>query len=84
MRDVAYATLLHSQRRRLHGRIAAAIRERFPELARAQPQLLAQHCAEAGLAADALAHWRRAGLLAARRELELQVALGSALPAAEG
>ena len=36
-------------------------------LAETQPQILAQHCAEAGLLAKAIAYWRRAGLAAARR-----------------
>ena len=67
VRDVAYATMLHSRRQQLHARIVAVIEERFAHLAETQPQILAQHCAEAGLLAKAIAYWRRAGLAAARR-----------------
>ena len=40
---------------------------RFPELAETQPEVLAQHCAEAGLTAKAVAYWHQAGKLAAQR-----------------
>jgi hypothetical protein len=38
-----------------------ALEERFPETADAEPELLARHCAEAGLAEQAVDHWRRPG-----------------------
>lgn len=67
VRDVAYATLLNSRRQRLHARIVTVLETRFPERASAQPQILAQHCAEAGLTVQAIEYWHRAGLSAARR-----------------
>ena len=83
VRDVAYATLLNSRRQQLHARIVAALETRFPERASAQPQILAQHCAEAGLTAQAIDYWHRAGLAAARRsaltEATTQLRLGLAL-----
>jgi predicted ATPase len=48
VRDAAYASLLTSRRRELHARIAAAFEEGWPEVASAQPELLAHHHAEAG------------------------------------
>ena len=57
----------NSRRQQLHARIVAALETRFPERARRQPQILAQHCAEAGLAGQAIDYWHRAGLAAARR-----------------
>jgi predicted ATPase len=50
VRDAAYASLLTSRRRQLHGSIAAALVGRWPEIAADQPELLARHHAEAGAA----------------------------------
>ena len=61
VQDAAYGTLLRSRRQRLHGRIAAILEERFPEIVLAQPALLAQHCVEAGLAEKAVGYWLKAG-----------------------
>jgi class 3 adenylate cyclase/predicted ATPase len=58
---VAYQSLLRSARLQLHGRIARAVRERFPATAETQPQLLAHHLTEAGLAEEAVPAWERAG-----------------------
>jgi predicted ATPase len=61
VQDAAYDVLLRSRRRRLHGRIAAALEDRFPEIVLAQPALLARHSTEAGLAKEAVAYWLKAG-----------------------
>jgi len=61
VQDAAYGTLLRSRRQALHTRIAATLESRFPEIVLAQPALLAQHCAEAGLAEKAVAYWLKAG-----------------------
>ena len=113
VQDAAYGTLLRSRRQRLHGRIAATFEDRFPEIALAQPALLAQHCAAAGLTEKAVTYWLTAGqqaiarstmteavtqlrkgldVLAAlpdgpvrgQQELDLQIALGTALAATKG
>jgi class 3 adenylate cyclase/predicted ATPase len=60
VRDAAYSTLLRSRRLQLHARIAATLGEQFPEIVAAQPALLAQHCAEAGLAEKAIHYWLKA------------------------
>jgi class 3 adenylate cyclase/tetratricopeptide (TPR) repeat protein len=68
VRDAAYETLLRGERRRLHGRIVQALQEHVPEQVGAvQPELLAHHCAEAGLLDQAIAHRREAGRRAAAR-----------------
>jgi class 3 adenylate cyclase/tetratricopeptide (TPR) repeat protein len=61
VQDAAYGTLLRDRRQRLHSRIVAILEERSPEIVRAQPALLAQHCAEAGLAEQAVVYWLKAG-----------------------
>jgi class 3 adenylate cyclase/predicted ATPase len=67
VQDTAYGTLLKSRRQQLHARIAKAIEERFPEKAEAEPELLAHHSAQAGLAEKSAKHWQTAGQNAVRR-----------------
>jgi predicted ATPase/class 3 adenylate cyclase len=67
VQDAAYQSLLRSKRQRLHARIALVVEERFPEMTEAQPEVLAQHCAEAGLIEKAVHYWHRAAQLAVRR-----------------
>ena len=67
VRDAAYESLLRSQRRTMHGQIASALEEHFPETARKEPELLARHCAEAGLYDRAVEYRYRAGKLALAR-----------------
>jgi predicted ATPase/class 3 adenylate cyclase len=67
VQDAAYATLVRARRQRLHAGIAAAIEQHFPETVQAQPELLAHHYMEAGLAAPAIDYWLRAGQRAIAR-----------------
>ena len=67
VRDVAYETLLKSRRQQLHGRIAEVLRERFPEVVEGRPEVLARHCAEAGLAQEAIRYLTKAGHQALER-----------------
>jgi predicted ATPase len=67
VQDAAYSTLLRSRRRQLHGRIAATLEESFGEIVTTQPGLLAQHCAQAGLAEKAVNYWLKAGRQAIAR-----------------
>ena len=48
IRDAAYRSLLRSARRDVHGRIADVLVERFPTQVEHEPELIAQHLAEAG------------------------------------
>jgi TOMM system kinase/cyclase fusion protein len=61
IQDAAYQSLLRSTRQQYHQRIAQVLAARFPETAETQPELLAQHYTEAGLRAQALPYWQRAG-----------------------
>ena len=61
VQDTAYQSLLRSKRHLLHAKIARMMEERFPEIAEAQPQLLAYHFTEAGLASQAIVYRQRAG-----------------------
>ena len=61
VQDAAYGTLLREPRRALHARIAETLEQRFAEIAERQPELLARHCAEAGLTARAAELWGKAG-----------------------
>jgi predicted ATPase len=67
VRDAAYESLLRSQRQALHGRIASALEEHFPETASQEPELLAFHCAKAGLHDRAVNYRYRAGQQALAR-----------------
>jgi predicted ATPase len=49
IRDVAYSMLLRDRRRQLHQRVAEVLRGRCMEQGDAAPELLAHHCALAGL-----------------------------------
>jgi predicted ATPase len=55
--DAAYQSLLKSTRQHYHQRIAQVLEAQFPETAETQPELLAHHCTEAGLAEQALHYW---------------------------
>ena len=113
VQDAAYSTLLHSRRRQLHGRAGSVLNEQFPDTAGRQPEIVARHFTEAGVADLAIDYWHRAGERALqrsanaeasahlragikvieslppgnklrRRELDLQMALGSATRAISG
>ncbi|MBW2389652.1 MAG: AAA family ATPase, partial [Deltaproteobacteria bacterium] len=61
VQDTAYQSLLDSQRKELHGRIADAILERMPEAAEQQPELVAHHLSEGPEPGRAVEYWLRAG-----------------------
>lgn len=67
VQDAAYASVLRSHRAALHGRVARAIEERFPEQAELEPEVLAHHYAAAGDRERAVLYWTKAAELAARR-----------------
>jgi predicted ATPase len=62
VQDVAHGSLLRSSRQQLHAQIAEALEAHSPELIENQPELFAQHYAEAGLVEKAVAYWGKAGL----------------------
>jgi class 3 adenylate cyclase/tetratricopeptide (TPR) repeat protein len=67
VQDAAYGTLLRTSRQQLHGRIADTLEKEFLDVMEVQPELLARHCAEAGLNERAIRYWRTAGEKAVRR-----------------
>jgi class 3 adenylate cyclase/tetratricopeptide (TPR) repeat protein len=67
MRDVAYDNLLRARRQQIHERVARALEEHFSSVAENEPELLAQHFAQAGVAHLACTYYERAGDRAAAR-----------------
>jgi predicted ATPase len=67
IQETAYQSLLKSTRQQYHQHIAQVLVERFPEMAETQPELVAHHFTEAGLGAQAVPYWQRAGQRALQR-----------------
>jgi class 3 adenylate cyclase len=61
VQDAAHSSLLRSARQQLHAQIAEALQVHFPELMETQPELFAQHYAEAGLVEKSAVYWGKAG-----------------------
>ena len=61
MQDAAHDSLLRATRQQLHAEIAQALEAHSPELMEIQPELFAQHYAEAGLVEKSVAYWGNAG-----------------------
>ena len=74
VQDAAYGTLLRSRRQQLHARIAGALEAHSAELMDSQPELLAQHYAEAGLVEKAVVCWGKAGRRSAARSAMAEAA----------
>jgi predicted ATPase len=72
IQDVAYQSLLRSTRQHYHQRIAQVLEARFPATVETQPELLAQHYTEAGLIAEAVPYWQRAGQRAIERSANVE------------
>jgi DNA-binding winged helix-turn-helix (wHTH) protein/tetratricopeptide (TPR) repeat protein len=61
IQDAAYQSLLRSTRQQYHQRIAQVVETQFADIVETQPELLAHHYTEAGLAAQALPYYWQAG-----------------------
>ena len=72
VQEAAYASLLHSKRQRLHGQIADALIERFPEIIELHPELMAHHLANAGLTERAIEYLQIAGERAIQRSANVE------------
>ena len=72
VRDVAYGSLLRGQRQQLHGRIADVLAEHFPTTVEAEPEVLAHHYREAGMADAASTYFERAGDRAVARSAYIE------------
>jgi len=74
VQDVAHGSLLRGTRQRLHAQIAQWLETHSPELMDSQPELLAQHYAEAGLVERSAACWGKAGHRSAARSAMAEAA----------
>src|SRR5262249_12195777 len=72
IQDTAYQSLLKSTRQQYHQRIAQVLEAQFPEITATQPELLAHHYTEAGLAEQAIGYWQRAGQHANARSAHVE------------
>jgi class 3 adenylate cyclase/tetratricopeptide (TPR) repeat protein len=70
--QVAAGSALLERRRVLHERVARVLNAQFPEIVETQPELIAHHYTEAGLGAQAIPHWQRAGERALQRWSNLE------------
>ena len=74
VQDAAHGSLLRGSRQQLHAQIADALETHFPELMDSQPELFAQHYAEAGLVEKSVAYWGQAGRRSAARSAMAEAA----------
>src|SRR4030095_14858995 len=72
IQEEAYQSLLRSTRQQHHQRIAQVLEAQFPDTAETQPELLAHHYTEAGLSAQAVVYWQRAGQHAVEHSANLE------------
>ncbi|TMV03337.1 guanylate cyclase [Ruegeria sediminis] len=67
IRDMAYDSLLRTERQVLHDRAAGALLEVQPQLEQTQPEVLAHHYTMANKVDEAVRHWQGAGRRAVER-----------------
>jgi predicted ATPase len=67
IQEAAYGMMPQALRQATHGTIGHLLETRFAETVARQPELVAYHYTEAGLADQAIAYWLRAGQHAAQR-----------------
>jgi class 3 adenylate cyclase/predicted ATPase len=72
VQDAAYSTLPKKPRRVLHARLAKTLESRFPERVTREPELLAYHYEQAGLAGPAVDYWHRAARRGAERSANIE------------
>ena len=61
IQNAAYENLLRSRRQFLHRRVGQTIESRFAEIAKSQPELIAQHYTAAAMPEQAIPYWMKAG-----------------------
>jgi predicted ATPase len=74
VQDAAHGSLLRNARRQLHAQIAEALETQSSEIIDSEPELLAQHYAEAGLVEKSVAYWEKAGRRSAARSAMAEAA----------
>jgi class 3 adenylate cyclase/tetratricopeptide (TPR) repeat protein len=73
VQEAAYTALLKRERRELHGRVASVLQRRIASGDQLQPEVLAHHFSEAGLAVQALQNWTLAAQRAFERSANIEV-----------
>jgi predicted ATPase len=74
VQDASYASLVRSRRQQLHGQIANALEEQFPDVVAREPEILAHHFTAAGLTERGIFYWQRAGQQASDRSANVEAA----------
>jgi class 3 adenylate cyclase/predicted ATPase len=74
VQDAAHGSLLRGARQQLHAQIAEALETHSPEVMDSQPELFAQHYAEAGLVEKSALCWGKAGRRSAARSAMAEAA----------
>jgi class 3 adenylate cyclase/tetratricopeptide (TPR) repeat protein len=74
VQDAAYSSLVRSRRQQLHGLIARALEERFPDLVATEPEIVAQHFTRAGHLETAIDYWLKAASRALERSANVDAA----------
>lgn len=72
IQNAAHESLLHSERRTLHAKIARVLAEKYPEKTEREPELLAYHLTESGQSEPAASFWLKAGKQAAMKGATLE------------
>ncbi len=67
IRDVCYQSLVRKTRQKYHRKVAQALEDFFPQASKENPEALAHHFTEAGLAEQAIPYWQKAGQIAISR-----------------
>ncbi|HYZ76488.1 MAG TPA: adenylate/guanylate cyclase domain-containing protein [Gaiellaceae bacterium] len=75
VQEAAYESLLRSERRRLHERIARVLAADFVEEVDLHPEILARHLEYGGRVADAVVQWMRAGQREVQRSANAEAIL---------
>lgn len=74
LREAAYHSLLMRTRQKYHQQISILIKEKFPNIAADNPEILAHHCTKAENYGDALNYWLAAGRYAIQRSANIEAA----------
>jgi len=72
IQDAAYESLLRSVRQHYHQQIAQLFEKAFSDMVEAQPEGVAHHYTEAGLAEQAIPYWLKAGEQAVKRSANVE------------
>jgi class 3 adenylate cyclase/predicted ATPase len=72
IQNAAHSSLLHSDKKRLHSKIALVLSEKYPERAAREPELLAHHFTESDQPEAAVQFWLKAGKQAAKSGANLE------------